>query len=46
MYKFVSKDNIQNPYILTLSHTVFEILQDYELTMNSVKDTVANKTDW
>ena len=46
MYRFVSKDNIQNPYILTLSHTLFETLQNHILTMNSVKDTVANKTDW
>ena len=46
MYRFASKDNIQNPYILTLSHTLFEILQYHELTMNSVKDTVPNKPGW
>ena len=38
IYKFVGKDNRQNPYILTLSDTLLGILQNQTLTMNLVKN--------
>ena len=43
IYKFVCKDNRQNPYILTLSDTLLGILQNQTLTMNLEKDIQSNR---
>ena len=43
IYKFVCKDNRQNPYILTLSDTLLGILQNQSQTMNLIKAIQSNR---
>ena len=43
IYKFVGKDNRQNPYILTLSNTLLGILQNQSQTMNLIKAIQSNR---